>query len=256
MEKLSVDDIKPSSRKSPYIAFSPEREVGKIVLEIDGLTRAVEDEPVLNDISFTVQPGDKIAFIGPYHQAKTTLFQLLAGEIRPDAGSYDWGTTINAGYFPKDNADYFESNLSLIQWLRQYTQVEEESYVRGFLGRMLFSGDESLKPVSVLSGGERVRCMLSKLMLAAPNVLLLDEPTNHLDLEAITALNDALIEFRGVILFVSHDHEFVSSIANRIIEFTPTGIIDRMMPLDDYLRSEDVRAVRDEHYHGHHLLEI
>ena len=256
VDRLSVDDIKPSSRKTPYIAFSPEREVGKIVLEVDGLTKAVEDEPVLDDISFAVQPGDKIAFIGPYHHAKTTLFQLLAGEIRPDAGSIDWGTTINAGYFPRDSADYFESKLSLIQWLRQYTEVEEESYVRGFLGRMLFSGDESLKPVSVLSGGERVRCMLSKLMLAGPNVLLLDEPTNHLDLEAITALNDALIEFRGVVLFVSHDHEFVSSIANRIIEFTPSGIIDRMMPLDDYLRSEDVRSVRDEHYHGHHLLEI
>ena len=256
VEKLSIDDIKPSSRKAPYVAFSPEREVGKIVLEVDSLSKAVEEEPVLRDLSFTVEPGDKIAFVGPYHQAKTTLFRVLAGELRPDTGSFDWGTTINAGYFPKDNTDHFESKLSLIQWLRQYTEVEDESYVRGFLGRMLFSGDESLKPVSVLSGGERVRCMLSKLMLAGPNVLLLDEPTNHLDLEAITALNDALIDYRGVVLFVSHDHEFVSTIANRIIEFTPTGIIDRTMPLDEYLRSDDVRAVRDEHYHGHRLLEI
>ncbi len=256
VEKLSVDDIKPSSRKSPYVAFTPEREVGKIVLEIDGLSKAVEEEPVLRDISFTVHPGDKIAFVGPYHQAKTTLFEILAGNTNPDSGKVEWGTTISPGYFPKDNASFFESQTSIIEWLRQFTQVEDEAYVRGFLGRMLFSGDESLKPVSVLSGGERVRCMLSKLMLASPNVLIMDEPTNHLDLEAITALNDALIDFRGVVLFVSHDHEFVQTVANRIIEFTPTGTIDRTMQLDDYLRSEDVRAIRDAHYHGHHLLEI
>jgi len=256
VEKLSIDDIKPSSRKSPYISFTPEREVGKIVLEIEGLTKDVEEEPVLKDVTLTVHPGDKIAFVGPYHQAKTTLFQILSGEAKPDSGTYDWGTTISPAYFPKDNADFFDSKLSIIEWLRQYTEVEEETYARGFLGRMLFSGDETMKPVNVLSGGERVRCMLSKLMLAAPNVLIMDEPTNHLDLESITALNDALIEFKGVILFVSHDHEFVDTVANRIVEFTPTGVIDRMMRFDDYLRSEDVRAVRDEHYHGHHLLEI
>src|SRR6056297_2150643 len=256
VEKLSIDDIKPSSRKSPYISFTPEREVGKIVLEIDGLTKDVEEEPVLKDVTLTVHPGDKIAFVGPYHQAKTTLFRILSGEVKPDSGTYDWGTTISPAYFPKDNADFFDSKLSLIEWLRQYTEVEEETYARGFLGRMLFSGDETMKPVNVLSGGERVRCMLSKLMLAAPNVLIMDEPTNHLDLESITALNDALIEFKGVILFVSHDHEFVDTVANRIVEFTPTGVIDRMMRFDDYLRNEDVRAVRDEHYHGHHLLEI
>jgi ATPase subunit of ABC transporter with duplicated ATPase domains len=256
VEKLSVDDIKPSSRKSPYIAFSPEREVGKIVLETDGLSKTIDEEPVLNDLTLTINPGDKIAFVGPYHQAKTALFQIVAGEDRPDAGSYDWGATITPGYFPKDNGSYFTSDLSLIEWLRQYTDVEEESYVRGFLGRMLFSGDETLKPVNVLSGGERVRCMLSKLMLAGPNVLLMDEPTNHLDLEAITALNDALIDYKGVVLFVSHDHEFVDTIANRIIEFTPSGVIDRTMRFDDYLNSDDVRSVRDEHYHGHQLLEI
>ena len=256
VEKLSIDDIKPSSRKSPYISFTPEREVGKIVLEIEDLTKDVEDEPVLKDVTLTVHPGDKIAFVGPYHQAKTTLFRILSGEVKPDSGTYDWGTTISPAYFPKDNADFFDSKLSLIEWLRQYTEVEEETYARGFLGRMLFSGDETMKPVNVLSGGERVRCMLSKLMLAAPNVLIMDEPTNHLDLESITALNDALIEFKGVILFVSHDHEFVDTVANRIVEFTPTGVIDRMMRFDDYLRNEDVRAVRDEHYHGHHLLEI
>lgn len=256
VEKLSIDDIKPSSRKSPYIAFSPEREVGKIVLEVEGLSKTVEDEPVLTGISLTVNPGDKIAFVGPYHQAKSTLFRILAGEEQPDAGGFEWGQTITPGYFPKDSSDYFTSEHSLVSWLRQYTEVEEESYVRGFLGRMLFSGDETQKPVSVLSGGERVRCMLSKLMLAGPNVLIMDEPTNHLDLESITALNDALIDYRGVVLFVSHDHEFVDTVANRIIEFTPTGMIDRTMRFDDYLRSEDVRAVRDEHYHGHQLLEI
>ncbi|MFW5737620.1 MAG: ABC-F family ATP-binding cassette domain-containing protein [Spirochaetota bacterium] len=256
VEKLSIDDIRPSSRKSPYIAFTPEREVGKIVLEIDGLSKEVDDEPVLRDLSFVVNPGDKIAFVGPYHQAKSMLFEILAGNEAQDSGTFEWGQTITPGYFPKDNSDYFESNQSLITWLRQYTDVEEESYVRGFLGRMLFSGDETNKPVSVLSGGERVRCMLSKLMLAGPNTLIMDEPTNHLDLESITALNDALIDYRGVVLFVSHDHEFVDTVANRIIEFTPGGIIDRTMRFDDYLKSEDVRAVRDERYHGHHLLEI
>jgi ATPase subunit of ABC transporter with duplicated ATPase domains len=256
VEKLSLDDIKPSSRKSPYIAFTPEREVGKVVLEVEGLSKQVDDEPVLKDISFTVQPGDKIAFVGPFHQAKSTLFRVLMGEEQPDSGSFDWGTTISPGYFPKDSSDYFTTQESLIEWLRKFTEVEEESYVRGFLGRMLFSGDETKKPVSVLSGGERVRCMLSKLMLAGPNALLMDEPTNHLDLESITALNDALIEYKGVILFVSHDHEFVDTVANRIIEFTPSGVIDRTIRFDDYLQSEEVRETRDAHYHGHHLLEI
>ena len=256
IDKLSLDDIRPSSRKSPYIAFSPEREVGKVVLEIDGLTKAVDDEPVLNNISFAVQPGEKVAFVGPFHQAKTTLFQILMGELEPDSGSFEWGTTMSPGHFPKDNTDFFAGGESIIEWLRKFTEIEEESYVRGFLGRMLFSGDETKKPVSVLSGGERVRCMLSKLMLAGPNALLMDEPTNHLDLESITALNDALIDYKGVVLFVSHDHEFVETVANRVIEFTPSGMIDRTMRFDDYLKSEDVRTLRDEHYHGHHLLEI
>jgi ATPase subunit of ABC transporter with duplicated ATPase domains len=256
VEKLSVDDIRPSSRKSPYVAFSPEREVGDVVLQIDGLVQEVPEEPVLSDFSLTVQPGDKIAFVGPYHQAKSALFEVLAGEQQPQAGEIQWGQTISAGYFPKDNSHFFDSDASITDWLRQYTDAEEESYVRGFLGRMLFSGDEVKKPVNVLSGGEKVRCMLSKLMLEAPNLLIMDEPTNHLDLEAITALNDALIAFRGVVLFSSHDHEFVQTIANRIVEFTPSGIIDRTMSFDDYLENENVRAVRDEHYHGHQLLQI
>ncbi|TVQ25068.1 MAG: ATP-binding cassette domain-containing protein [Spirochaetaceae bacterium] len=256
VEKLSVDDIKPSSRKAPYIAFNSARDVGKRVLEIEGLGKDVEDEPVLNNFTLTVNPADKIVFVGPFHQAKSALFEILAGESKPDTGSFDWGQTITPGYFPKDSTDYFSGDLSLIEWLRQYTEVEEESYVRGFLGRMLFTGDETLKKVSVLSGGERVRCMLSKLMLAEPNVLIMDEPTNHLDLEAITALNDALIDFKGVVLFTSHDHEFVHTIANRIIELTPGGVIDRSMRFDDYLRNEDVRALRDSMYHEHHLLEL
>lgn len=256
VEKLSLDDIKPSSRKSPYVAFSPEREVGKVVLDVEKLSKEIDEEPVLKEISFTVNPGDKIALVGPFHQAKSTLFSILMGEVEPDSGRFEWGQTMSPGYFPKDNSEFFSGSSSLIEWLRQYTEVEEESYVRGFLGRMLFSGDETKKPVSVLSGGEKVRCMLSKLMLAGPNALIMDEPTNHLDLESITALNDALIEYKGIVLFVSHDHEFVDTVANRIIEFTPSGMIDRSMRFDDYLQSEDVRAVRDEHYHGHQLLEI
>lgn len=256
VEKLSVDDIRPSSRKSPYVAFTPEREVGDVVLQIEGLSQPVPDEPVLSRFSITVQPGDKIAFVGPFHQAKSALFEVLAGNEKPEAGEVTWGQTISVGYFPKDNSHFFESDASVTAWLRQYTDAEEESYVRGFLGRMLFSGDEVKKPVNVLSGGEKVRCMLSKLMLEAPNLLIMDEPTNHLDLESITALNDALIAFRGVVLFSSHDHEFVQTIANRIVEFTPSGVIDRTMPFDDYLENENVRQTRDELYHGHQLLQI
>ncbi len=272
VEKLTIDDIKPSSRKTPYISFDPERAVGKVVLETDSLTIHVDGENVVHDLSLTVNAGDKIAFVGPFHQAKTALFQVLAGERSPESGSFDWGQTISTAYFPKDNASFFDSDLPLITWLRQFTDAdEEETYVRGYLGRMLFSGDESFKPVNVLSGGERVRCMLSRMMLRRANVQMLDEPTNHLDLEAITALNDALIAFKGVVLFVSHDHEFVDTVANRIIEFTPEGVIDRAMRFDDYLRDPRVNALRDEHYaaataaaasaaasasQSHHVIEI
>ena len=249
VEKLSIDDIKPSSRKAPYISFDPERPVGKVVVETNELTIHVDGEDVVRNLSLTVDAGDKIAFVGPFHQAKTALFQVLAGERRPESGSFDWGQTITPGYFPKDNTAYFDTDMPLIAWLRQFTDADqEETYVRGYLGRMLFSGDESFKPVNVLSGGERVRCMLSRLMLGRANVLMLDEPTNHLDLEAITALNDALIAFKGVALFVSHDHEFVDTVATRIVEFTPAGIIDRAMRFDDYLKDERVNALRDEHY--------
>lgn len=256
VEKLSIDDIKPSSRKSPYVRFTPTREVGKKVLAVEGLSLETEGGESVRDFSITVNPGDKIAFVGPYHQAKTALFAVLAGEEKAASGEFEWGQTITVSYYPKDNARFFEGGQSIIEWLWQYTDSDEESYVRGFLGRMLFSGDESLKSVSVLSGGEKVRCMLSKIMLEQGNVLIMDEPTNHLDLEAITALNDALIEFPGVVFFVSHDHEFVDTIANRIVEFTPREVIDRTMRFDDYLASEEVKATRDEIYHGHHTLEI
>jgi ATPase subunit of ABC transporter with duplicated ATPase domains len=256
VEKLSIDDIKPSRRKAPYVSFDPQRESGRKVLHLEGLSKRIEGEDVLRDVTLTVQPGDKIALVGPYHAAKSALLQIIAGELDPDGGSCEWGSTVTLSYFPKDSSAYFESDLTLLEWLRQYTEVGDESYVRGFLGRMLFSGDDSFKKVSVLSGGERVRCLLAKLMLARGNALIMDEPTNHLDLEAITAVNDALIEFDGTVLFISHDHQFVDSIATRIIELTPAGFIDRAMRFDDYLQSPTVRELRDRRYHGHHLLEI
>ena len=256
IEKLDIDDIRPSSRRAPYISFDPEREVGRKILTIEGLTLDVQEEISLKGLNIEVQPGDKIALVGPFHSTKSMIFEILAGNVEPAAGNFEWGQTISPAYFPKDSSSFFESSQSIIEWLRQFTEVEEESYVRGFLGRMLFSGDESLKPVNVLSGGEKVRCMLAKLMLSRANTLLLDEPTNHLDLEAITALNDALIDFKGNLMFVSHDHEFVDTIANRIIELTPGGVIDRRMRFDDYLTNEDVKTRRDQCYREHHLLEI
>jgi ATPase subunit of ABC transporter with duplicated ATPase domains len=238
------------------VSFDQERESGRKVLQIEGLSKRLEGEDVLRDISLTVQPGEKIALVGPYHAAKSALLAIVAGELEPDAGSCEWGSTVSLSYFPKDSSAHFQSELTLLEWLKQYTKATDESYVRGFLGRMLFSGDDSFKKVSVLSGGERVRCMLARMMLARSNVLIMDEPTNHLDLEAITAVNDALIDFPGTVLFISHDHQFVDSIATRIIELTPAGFIDRSMRFDDYLQSPTVRELRDRHYHGHHLLEI
>jgi ATPase subunit of ABC transporter with duplicated ATPase domains len=236
IEKLSVDDLKASSRKFPYINFKPERECGKTLLSVRELTKSVYGQTVLESLSLTVQNGDKIAFVGPEHVAKTTLFQILAGELEPDSGSFEWGVTISTAYFPQESSAYFDTDMGLTDWLRQYSPVQEESYVRGFLGRMLFTGEESQKPARVLSGGERVRCMISKMMLAGANALILDDPTNHLDLETITSLNNALIDFPGVVLFTSHDHQFIDTIANRIIELVPGGgVIDKMMRFDDYL---------------------
>lgn len=249
LDKITLDDIRPSNRKYPFIHFKPEREAGKQLLTVDGIDKTMEGELVLNKLSFTVNKGDKIAFVGPNGLPKTTLFQVLMGETAPDAGEFSWGVTTNQAYFPKDNSTYFDGvDLTLVDWLRQYSNDQDESFLRGFLGRMLFSGEEALKKASVLSGGEKVRCMLARMMLLGANVLLLDEPTNHLDLESITALNNGLIDFDGTILFVSHDHQFIQTIANRIIEITPGGVIDRLMTYDEYLESEEVKQLRETMY--------
>ena len=243
LDKITLDDIKPSSRRYPYIAFTPDREAGDQLLLVEGISKTVDGVKVLNNVSFTVRKGDKIAFTGPNSAGKTALFQILMGEMEPDEGSFKWGVTTTQAYLPNDNTEYFEGcELSLTDWLRQYSKDPDESFVRGFLGRMLFSGEESLKQASVISGGEKVRCMLSKMMLSGANVLLMDEPTNHLDLESITALNDGLINFKGTLLFVSHDHQFVQTIADRIIELTPEGVFDKLTSYDDFLADEDVQA--------------
>lgn len=243
LDKITLDDIKPSFRRYPYIAFTPDREAGDQLLLVEGISKTIDGEKVLNNVSFTVRKGDKIAFTGPNSAGKTALFQILMGEMEPDEGSFKWGVTTTQAYLPNDNTEYFEGcELSLTDWLRQYSKDPDESFVRGFLGRMLFSGEESLKQASVISGGEKVRCMLSKMMLSGANVLLMDEPTNHLDLESITALNDGLINFKGTLLFVSHDHQFVQTIADRIIELTPEGVFDKLTSYDDFLADEDVQA--------------
>lgn len=248
IEKLTIDNIRPSSRRFPYVAFKPEREVGKNVLEISGISKTIDGVKVLDNFSLVVNPGDKIAFVGPDHQAKTLLFEIICGNVEPDEGSYTWGVTTSLSYFPKDNSKYFNEDISITDWLAQYTNIDDVTYIRSFLGRMLFSGDEALKSCTVLSGGEKVRCMLSKMMLEARNCLVFDEPTSHLDLEAIQSLNNGLIDFKSVVLFNSHDHQFVDSIANRIIEFTPTGIIDRSMKFDDYFNDEVIKELRTEMY--------
>lgn len=248
LEKLTLEDIKPSSRKYPFIDFKPDREAGNNLLTVNGLSKSINGEKVLDGLSFTVNTGDKIALTGPNELAKTTLFRILMGELAPDSGEFKWGVTTSQTYFPKDNSGYFDVDLNLVDWLRQYSPDQDETFVRGFLGRMLFSGEEALKKASVISGGEKVRCMLSRMMLSGANVLLLDEPTNHLDLESITALNNGLINFKGTILFVSHDHQFVQTIATRIIEITPKGIIDKEMTYDEYLENEDITKLREEMY--------
>ncbi len=242
LDKLTLDEMPSSSRKYPFIVFKPERPCGDVILEIDGLCKEVDGVTMFKDLSLTVNKGDKIAFVGEGSLAKTTLFQILAGELEPDKGSFRWGVTINNSYFPKENNAYFTNeDLDLVGWLRQYGSVKEnESFFRGFLGKMLFSGEEAMKKNSVLSGGERVRCMLSKMMLSGANALIFDEPTNHLDLESITSLNEALIDFSEVILFTSHDHQFVSTVANRIVEISADGsIVDVMMDFEQYLAMKE-----------------
>ncbi len=248
LDKLNIEELPVSSRRYPFVLFKPERPCGDIILEVKGLSKTVDGIKVLDNFDLIVNKGDKIAFVGGNGVAKTTLFQILAGEIQPDSGSFRWGVTITHSYFPKENSSYFDKDLSLIDWLCQYPPHEGESFARGFLGRMLFSGDEATKMTSVLSGGEKVRCMLSRMMLTNANALIFDEPTNHLDLESITALNNSLMSFSEVILFTSHDQKFVSTLANRIIEFTPSGVIDRVMGFDEYLADDSVNGLRKELY--------
>lgn len=248
IDKLTIDDIQPSSRRFPYVAFKPNRDCGKNILEIKGLTKTIDGQKVLDKLNLLVNNGDKIAFVGPNHFAKTVLFEIITGNMTPDDGEYLWGVTTSQGYFPKNNDSLFTEDMSITDWLGQFVEDADETYLRSFLGRMLFSGDEALKSCKVLSGGEKVRCVLAKLMLEGANCLIFDEPTSHLDLEAIQSLNNGLIDFSGVVLFNSHDHQFVDSIANRIIEFTPKGVIDRYMKFDDYMADSAIRALRMEMY--------
>lgn len=245
LEKIELDEIKPSSRKYPYIDFRPEREIGNEVLTVEHLSKTINGEKVLDDLSFVVGHDDKIAFVGSNEIAKTTLFQILAGEMEPDEGTYKWGVTTSQAYFPKDNTAEFDNDLTIADWLTGYSPVKDATYVRGFLGRMLFAGEDGVKKVKVLSGGEKVRCLLSKMMISGANCLILDEPTNHLDMESITALNNGLIKFSGVALFACHDHQFVQTTANRIMEILPNGtMIDKITTYDEYLASDEMARKR------------
>ena len=245
LEKSQLDDIRPSSRKYPYIDFRPEREIGNEVLTVEGLTKTINGEKVLDNISFIVGHDDKIAFVGSNELAKTTLFKILMGEMEPDAGTYKWGVTTSQAYFPKDNTEEFDNEYTIVEWLTGYSPVKDVTYVRGFLGRMLFAGDDGVKKVKVLYGGEKVRCLLSKMMISGANCLILDEPTNHLDMESITALNNGLIKFPGVELFSCHDHQFVQTTANRIMEILPNGsMIDKITTYDEYLASDEMARKR------------
>ena len=257
LDKLTIEDMPSSSRKYPFVVFKPERPCGDIILEVAGLGKELDGITALNDFSLTVHKGDKIAFIGANSLAKTTLFEILTEGMTPDRGSFRWGITMSTSYFPKENSAFFDKEMTLVEWLSQYTPPSEgENFARGFLGKMLFSGEEALKKTSVLSGGERVRCMLSRMMLTGANALILDEPTNHLDLESITALNNGLIAFPEVILFASHDHQMVASTANRIIEILPGGIIDKRMDFDDYLESAEVMELRETLSNGEVALSL
>ena len=244
LEKIELDEIKPSSRKYPYIDFRPKREIGNEVLTVSNISKTVDGVKVLDNISFTVGHDDKIAFVGPNTIATTTLFRILAGELEPDEGTFKWGVTTSQGYFPKDNTKEFDNDLVIADWLAQYSDDKDATYVRGFLGRMLFAGEDGVKKVKVLSGGEKVRCLLSKLMIMGSNVLILDEPTNHLDMESITALNNGLIKFPGVVLFACQDHQFVQTTANRIMELTNSGLIDKQTTYDEYLANDELARKR------------
>ena len=245
LEKIQLDDMRPSSRKYPYIDFRPNREIGNEILMVENLSKTIDGVKVLDNISFTLGHDDKVAFVGANEQAITTLFKILVGEMEPDEGNYKWGVTTSQAYFPKDNTAEFDNDLTITDWLTQYSEIKDATYVRGFLGRMLFPGEDGIKRVRVLSGGEKVRCLLSKMMISGANILLLDEPTNHLDMESITALNNGLIKFPGVLLFASHDHQFVQTTANRIMEIMPNGsMIDKITTYDEYLASDEMARKR------------
>lgn len=250
LETLELEELPVTSRKFPYVNFRPERSIGNNVLETKSLCLCEDGEKLLDNFSFVVNRTDKVAFVGIEHNSISALFDIVAGQRKADSGEYFWGQTAKFSYLPRDNSAFFENSYNITEWLKQYSPDQNDAYVRGFLGRMLFSGDESLKSVRVLSGGEKVRCMLSRMMLSGANVLILDDPTNHLDLEAIQSLNEALVSFPGVVLFTSHDHEFIQSIANRIVEITPRGVIDRMMPFDDYRADKQIAEMRKEFYKG------
>lgn len=243
LEKLTIEDMPASSRRYPYLGFNMDREPGKEILTVDGISKTIDGVKVLNNVSFRLNKDDKVAFIGDNENSATTLFKILMGELDADEGEFKWGVSTSQSFFPKDNSSYFEnSDLNILDWLKQYSDDESETYLRGFLGRMLFSGDDVLKPVKVLSGGEKVRCMLSRMMMYGANCLVLDQPTNHLDLESISAVNDGLIDFKGIVLFSSHDHQFIQTIANRIIEFTDDGLIDRSMTYEEYIEYRKAAA--------------
>ncbi len=245
LEKIELDTIKPSSRKYPYIDFRPNREIGNEVLAVEGLTKTIDGVKVLDNLTFTVGHDDKIALVGGNELAKTTLLQILAGEMEPDSGSFKWGVTTSQSYFPKDYTKEFDNDLIIVDWLTQYSEIKDATYVRGFLGRMLFAGDDGVKKVRVLSGGEKVRCLFSKMMISGSNILLFDEPTNHLDMESITALNNGMIKFPGVIIFTSRDHQIVQTTANRIMEILPNGtMIDKITTYDEYLASDEMARKR------------
>ncbi|MBF9018659.1 MULTISPECIES: ABC-F family ATP-binding cassette domain-containing protein [unclassified Oceanispirochaeta] len=252
LDKLELNELPKTSRRFPFVGFEPDREPGTIILEADNISKTIDGEELFKNWDLKIDNGDKIGFVGPNNQAKTAFMEIIMGNMTPDTGKYSWGVTTSQSYFPKDNTAFFDTDENMTEWLRKYSEEQDDAYVRGFLGRMLFSGDESLKKVKVLSGGEKVRCMLSRMMLSKANVIVLDDPTAHLDLESITSLNDGLMKFNGIVVFSSHDHQFINTIANRIIEFTPGGVIDRRMTFEEYLDSDDVRAVRDKMYGGSH----
>ncbi|MFV0364531.1 MAG: ABC-F family ATP-binding cassette domain-containing protein, partial [Suipraeoptans sp.] len=248
LEKIELDTMQPSSRKYPYIHFKPNRDIGNEVLSVEGLSHTIDGEKVLDNLNFTLNHDDKVALVGSNEIAKTTLFKILAGEIEPDEGTYKWGVTTSQAYFPLDSTHEFDNDYTIVEWLTQYSDDKDVTYVRGFLGRMLFSGDDGIKKVKILSGGEKVRCLLSKMMISGSNVLMLDEPTNHLDMEAITALNKGLTDFPGVVIFTSHDHQIVQTTANRIMEIVPGGrLIDKITNYDEYLENDEMARKRQKY---------